>query len=245
MTDTVALGLAATATVLATGLGAMLVVGLGAQRVGQAHAGLSGFAGGAMGVAAIVGLLVPGLANGERAEVSAGLAAGVLFLVVVRRGVYRRPGAGDGATDGRWLVVAIVLFVHSFPEGLAIGTAYGSQEAGLAWFVVVAIALQNVPEGTATAMPMQAAGRSPAAQVATAVLTSTPQLPGAFIAYALVDSVDALLPVSFGFAAGAMLALTVVDMVPDALAPRHRLQGVAGGAVGAAGMLVLAHVAGV
>ena len=159
----------------------------------------------------------------------------------------RRPraGADAGAADARWIVVAIVLFVHSFPEGLAIGTAYGSQDAGLAWFVVLAIALQNVPEGTATAMPMQAAGRSPGAQVATAVLTSVPQIPGAFLAYALVGSVDALLPVSFGFAAGAMLALTAVDIAPDALAPRHRIQGVAGVAVGTVGMLVLARVAGV
>ena len=65
MTDTVALALAAAATVLATGLGALPVIALGAERVGKAHAGLSGFAAGAMGVAAIVGLLVPGLADGR------------------------------------------------------------------------------------------------------------------------------------------------------------------------------------
>ena len=47
-----------------------------------------------------------------------------------------------------------VLFVHSLPEGLAIGSAYASTRSGLSAFVIAAIAIQNVPEGTAVAIPM-------------------------------------------------------------------------------------------
>ena len=46
------------------------------------------------------------------------------------------------------LLVFLVLFVHSFPEGFAIGTAYASDVSGLSLFVILAIGLQNVPEGT-------------------------------------------------------------------------------------------------
>ena len=48
--------------------------------------------------------------------------------------------------------------MHSLPEGLAIGTAFASETEGLALFVILAIALQNVPEGTSVAIPMDSAG---------------------------------------------------------------------------------------
>jgi zinc transporter, ZIP family len=109
-----------------------------------------------------------------------------------------------------------VLFAHSLPEGLAIGTAYASDTAGLSLFVLAAIALQNVPEGTAVAIPMREAGFGRSAQFWAAVLTSAPQPPGAVLAFVLVERVRALLPISFAFAAGAMLALVVSELVPEA-----------------------------
>ncbi len=242
MSDTVVLVLAASATVLATGLGALPVAILGARRTERLHQGLSGFAAGAMAIASVVGLLVPGVDEGGFVQVAAGAAAGVLFLVMVHRRFARPTAAGQ---DRSWLVVAVVLFAHSLPEGLAIGTAFGSGTTGLGLFVVLAIALQNVPEGTATAMPMQKAGFGSSAQVAAAIATSIPQIPGALLAYALVETVEPLLPVSFGFAAGAMLALIVVDLAPDALRGGRRLQGLGGCLVGAAAMVLLARVAGV
>lgn len=44
------------------------------------------------------------------------------------------------------------------PEGFAGGTAFASDRAGLSLFVIVAIAIQNIPEGTSVAIPMQQAG---------------------------------------------------------------------------------------
>jgi hypothetical protein len=55
-----------------------------------------------------------------------------------------------------------VRFVHSLPEGFAIGTAFASDRAGLSTCILLAIALQNVSEGTAAAIPMQHAGFTPA-----------------------------------------------------------------------------------
>ena len=64
-------------------------------------------------------------------------------------------------------------------KGLAIGTAYASDRAGLSLFVILAIGLQNIPEGTSVAIPMAAAGFSRAEQFWAAVLTSAPQPVGA------------------------------------------------------------------
>ncbi|HEU4979878.1 MAG TPA: ZIP family metal transporter, partial [Solirubrobacterales bacterium] len=199
--------LAASATALATGLGAIPVFYLGG-RASVWQPFLYGLAAGAMTVASIVGLLEPGLDQGSTASVLAGVAAGILFLLLARAAV----GRSDTEVDGRRgpgvrmsVLVFLVLFVHSIPEGFSIGTAYASDVSGLSLFVILAIGLQNVPEGTSVAIPMAEAGFSRRQQFWAAVLTSAPQPLGAVVAYLLVSTVEDLLPFSFGFAAGAML----------------------------------------
>jgi zinc transporter, ZIP family len=233
--------LAATGTALATGLGAIPVFVLG-QRVVGIRPALWGLAGGVMAVASIVGLLKPALDEGSSAAVAGGFPAGVLFLAVTRRFLASKDvhvGALRGADVRVAVLVFGVLFVHSLPEGLAIGTAYSSDTAGLGAFVILAIAIQNVPEGTSVAIPMEASGFSPWQQFWAAVGTSAPQPIGALIAFYAVEQVSSLLPISFAFAAGAMLALVAAELLPAALRGKRRGLGIAGLAFGAAVMWAL------
>ncbi len=179
---------------------------------------LLGVAAGVMGVASVAGLILPGLDQGSAASVGAGIATGVAFLLTARGLLERRERhlahpRGQGLTTS--ILVFVVLLVHSLPEGFAIGTAYASDTAGLGLFVILAIGIQNVPEGTSVAIPMASAGFSHTRQFWAAVATSLPQPIGALIAYLLVREISALLPISFGFAAGAMLALIVIELIPQ------------------------------
>ena len=112
-------------------------------------------------------------------------------------------------------------------RGFAIGTAFASKTEGLGLFVILAIALQNVPEGTSVAIPMDAAGFGRRQQFWAAVATSAPQPFGALIAFALVERIETLLPtfalvermetllpISCGFAAEAMLTLVAIELAP-------------------------------
>ena len=227
-------------TALATGIGALPVWFLG-ERADAIRPLLLGFAAGVMSVASVVGLLLPGLDEGSAASVGGGLVVGVAFLFAARIWVEGRRGrTAIAASEDRRLslLVFVVLFVHSLPEGFAIGTAYASDTAGLSLFVILAIGIQNIPEGTSVAIPMEAAGYSRTRQFWAAVLTSAPQPFGAVIAYELVRQVKSLLPVSFGFAAGAMLALVALELLPRALAGNAR-SGWLGLALGTAVMLGL------
>jgi ZIP family zinc transporter len=164
--------------------------------------------------------------------------AGLLFLLGAQAVLgaagthHRRLGTAAGThhrrlgTAGRRraALVFLVLFVHSLPEGLAMGSAWAAEPSGLGVFVLVTIAVQNVPEGTVTAIPLAEAGVGPARQFVAAVATSLPQPVGAVIAFLLVEQVTGLLPLSFAFAAGAMLALVVVDLAPDAWRSGERLR---------------------
>jgi ZIP family zinc transporter len=245
--DIAVLFLAASATALATGLGAVPVFLLG-PRAAAFSPFLWGLAIGVMGVASIVGLLIPATDEGSTPAVVAGLALGVAFLFLAKQYLSsaryagrhpRRPGARTV------VLVFLVLFVHSLPEGFAVGTAYASDTSGLALFVILAIALQNVPEGTSVAIPMQAAGFGRGRQFWAAVGTSAPQPVGALASYLLVEEIESLLPVSFAFAAGAMLALVTVELVPQAFKASTWRGAALGTAGGAALMLALSAALGV
>lgn len=246
MGDALLLLLIATGTALATGLGALPVAALGTQAAAVQPV-LAGLAVGVMAIAAVVGLLIPAFEDGGDGTVALAAAAGAAGLAWSRSALGRRPGADDPAAVAhrRSVLVVAVLFLHSIPEGLAIGSAYAAASASLGAFVIAAIAIQNVPEGTATAIPLSAEGAGPARQVGVAVLTSVPQIPGALLAWAAVDHVDGVLPASFAVAGGAMLALVALDTLPGAWREGPR-RDVAGGAVaGAAAMLALSAVLGV
>lgn len=243
--DLFVLALAATGTAVATGLGAVPVFFLG-ERAEMLRPWLLGFAGGVMTVASVVGLLLPAFDEGTAVDALLGLALGVAFLLG-SRWLIDSPRARVAATAERRtaLLVFLVLLVHSLPEGFAIGSAYASDTAGLSLFVILAIAAQNVPEGTSVAIPLAAAGYGRARQFWAAVGTSAPQPVGAVVAYLLVEQIEELLPISFAFAAGAMLALVALELGPSAFRSGRWALALFGTVAGAAVMLALSAVLGV
>ena len=239
--------LAASATALVTGVGAVPVFLLG-ERADRLRPFLWGVTIGLMSVASIVGLLLPALDEGEPLTAAGGLGVGVVFLVTSRRLLAHRDvhvGKLRDAGVRRSLLIFGVLLLHSLPEGFAIGTAFASETEGLALFVFLAIGLQNIPEGTSVAIPMADAGFDRSQQFWAAVLTSAPQPLGAALAYIAVEQVSALLTFSFAFAAGAMLSLVVIELLPQVYARGGRIAALLGAVLGASLMLALAATLGV
>jgi len=234
--------LIASATAVATGLGAIPVVLLG-DRAGGWQPMTAGLTAGLMTAAAVIGLLLPAWRRGTPLDMLAGASAGVAFLLASRALLGGRDvhvGRLRGASVRRAVLVFGVLFLHSLPEGFAIGTAYAVDPGGLGVFIVLAIGLQNVPEGTSVAVPMLAGGFRPRAVIGAAVLTSVPQPVGALMAYRLVEEIEALLPLSFAFAGAAMLALVVAELLPELGREPRRAESWLGGLAGAAVMILLA-----
>jgi zinc transporter, ZIP family len=243
--DLLVLTLAATATAVATGFGAVPVFFLG-ERAATLRPWLLGFAAGVMTVASVVGLLLPALDEGTAGDAILGAAFGVAFLLASRWWIESPRSRVTSTAERRTaLLVFLVLLVHSLPEGFAIGTAYASDTEGLSLFVILAIGAQNVPEGTSVAIPLAAAGYGRARQFWAAVGTSAPQPVGAVIAYLLVEEIEGLLPVSFAFAAGAMLALVALELAPSAFESGRVRTALAGIVTGCAVMLGLSALLGV
>ena len=234
-------------TALASGLGAIPVFLLG-DRIESWRPVLWGVAAGLLAAVSLEGLLGPALRTGGVGQATLGLLVGVVFVLVTHWLIHRRDLKVQGlrgADVRRSALVFVALFIHSLPEGMAMGAAQASTVKGLNTFVIVAIALHHLPEGAVVAIPMASAGFGRNAQFWAAVLTSAPQPITAPLAYLLVDRVTLLLPASLAFASGAMLAAVVLELAPEVLAFGMWRKGIAGMLGGAAIMVALSMVLGV
>jgi len=125
----------------------------------------------------------------------------------------------------------LAVTLHNIPEGLAVGFACGlifqSIRAGAAPAEVTAmmmsamglaigIAIQNIPEGFAVAIPLvQEEGFSKKKAFLFGVLSGVVEPIFAIIAVFLSQSIDWLMPWLLSFAAGAMFYAVIEDLMPD------------------------------
>lgn len=239
--------IAASITVLTNGLGGLPFVFVKdfPEKIARMAWAISG---GLMLSASVFNLIIPGLDRAGYVPVAIGIFAGVMLMVATSQwldghDVSFEGFSGDGAR--RIILVLVTLFVHSFPEGIAIGVAYGSGEAGLGLLLAVAIAIHNIPEGMAVSLPLRAAGVSGWRCVGWAIVSGVPQVLAAVPAYLAVQAFDPLLPYAFGFAAGAMLFLVISEIIPesqDGGGERVRLRSGVAGMGGFLAMMLLQNV---
>lgn len=229
--DVVTVFLVASATALATGLGALPLLFTKAtdpRALGIANAAASGVM-----AAASVSLVLEG-AERSSSQVSLGALTGVLFIVVVSRYLHAPHHQHDfGALRGedavKGLLIVAVMTVHSVAEGVGVGAAFGGGET-LGFLIAVAIAVHNIPEGLAISLVLVPRGASVRSAAGWSVFSSLPQPLLAVPAYLFVEAFEGLLPAALGFAAGAMAWMVARELLPEALRQASvRAVAVAGG----------------
>ncbi|MGM0606550.1 MAG: ZIP family metal transporter, partial [Halobacteriota archaeon] len=191
-----------------------------------------GLAAGIMVGASVFALVVPGLEFGTLWEVVVGILVGAVFLLVAN---YYIPHAhvlfhglvnqtdhdenGDRYPESqptneidddtrKALLIGGSITIHNVPEGLAVGIAFASGLDAVGIALAIAIAVQNVPDGFAMAVPASQAGLSNAKTVGLTTLSgAVPEPIAAAAGFLLVVVVTGIFPMAAGFAAGAMMAV--------------------------------------
>ena len=213
-------------TDLATGLGALpfaFVRKLSLPWQGMMTSGAAGM----MLSASVFTLAGEGLKDGALWQVLAGLLAGAAFFSWTARLVHNNQwtiGTLSVAESRQGIMVIVAMFVHSIPEGIAVGVGYATGELGFGLLLATAIAVHNIPEGMAVSMPLRARGISVPRCAGYAILTSVPQPLAAVPAYMLVSIFKPLLPLGLGFAGGAMIFLVAFELLPESLEQCSRQQ---------------------
>lgn len=186
------------------------------------------FAGGLMFSASVYNLILPGLQMHSShipvnlaLKVIVGILVGTLFISMVEKFLEGHNLAFTEKLGGKKItLIFIAMCIHSIPEGVAVGVGYTSGEiysSNLGEYIALAIGIHNIPEGLAVAIPMHFAGISLKRCFIMAILTSIPQPLASIPAVYLSWFFQPLMPVLMGFAAGAMIFLVILEMIPNAL----------------------------
>jgi ZIP family zinc transporter len=142
------------------------------------------------------------------------------------------------------LVTAITL--HNFPEGLAVGVAFGAVAAGLpaatlagAVALAIGIGLQNLPEGVAVAMPLRREGLSPFKSFWYGQLSGAVEPIAGVVGALAVTIMRPILPYALSFAAGAMIYVVIEELIPEAQHGENTDIATVGAMLGFVAMMVL------
>ena len=208
-------------TALATALGALPFAFV--RRVSPRVVGASNAIASGLMLGACFGLV------GEGAELGAwqtgvGGLLGVLFILLTQRLLAHSDvefGAARGAGARKMILIIVVMTVHSIAEGVAIGASFAGGMS-LATVITVAIAVHNVPEGLAISAVLRPQGASLAACAGWSFFSSLPQPLVAVPAFFFVDAFAPALPYGIGFAAGAMVFMVLVELLPEAYEEERR-----------------------
>ncbi|MDD2504872.1 MAG: ZIP family metal transporter [Bacilli bacterium] len=147
-----------------------------------------------------------------------GILTGGLLLFVGDK-LYQR-----SKKSSRMNMVIFSITMHNFPEGMAVGVALGSVVHGMpgatligALTLALGIGLQNFPEGSAISFPLYREGYSKWRAFLIGTATAAVEPVGALIGLFLAIKLPFLLPLLLAFAAGAMLYVIVVELIPESM----------------------------
>jgi len=215
-----------------TGIISALATGLGAIPVHYVKSGSKvlrafacAFAGGMMISASVFSLAQEGISLQDKIPMAPymvilGLILGSFFFWITDKMVNdhdTQPIALAQGFSKRSLLIFIVMFLHSIPEGVAIGVGFATGNFEFGLVMAIAIAVHNIPEGIAISLPLKAEGVSTTKCAWVSILSSVPQPLMAVPAAMLAWMFEPLLPIGLGFAGGAMIFMTIAELLPEAI----------------------------
>lgn len=115
----------------------------------------------------------------------------------------------------RVLLFVTALAIHKFPEGLAVGVSFGTENLGDVLTVAGSIALQNIPEGMVIIAPLLAVGVSMTRTFFISLVIGIIEILGAVVGYSLISFTNGILPFALSFAGGTMLYVISDEMIPE------------------------------
>jgi ZIP family zinc transporter len=195
-----------------------------------------GFAAGVMIAASYWSLLAPALEMSEGGPLPAWVPAAVGFLLGggflrlidmvlphLHLGAPMEEAEGIQTTWRRVVLLILAITLHNFPEGLAVGVAFGAVGAGLpsacvpcALALALGIGIQNFPEGMAVSMPLRREGMSPLKSFWYGQLSAVVEPIAGVLGAAAVLVARPILPYALAFAAGAMIFVVIEELIPEA-----------------------------
>ncbi|MCC6146675.1 MAG: ZIP family metal transporter [Anaerolineaceae bacterium] len=221
--------------------------------------GMLGFAAGVMIAASFWSLLAPAIEMAEESSAhgwvpaTIGFLLGGLFLWGVDKllphlhiGYPIEEAEGIKTRWQRSVLLVLAITLHNFPEGLAVGVAFGALGAGLpvaslagAIALALGIGIQNFPEGAAVSVPLRREGFSRLKAFMYGQASGMIEPVAGVLGAALVVLMRPILPYALAFAAGAMIYVVVEELIPESQLDKDTHTATFGAMLGFAVMMIL------
>lgn len=194
-----------------------------------------GFAAGVMIAASFWSLLAPAIEMSEHQGIPGwlpavlGFLAGGGFLYGIDKllphlhlGLPEVEAEGIKTSWHRSVLLVLAITLHNFPEGLAVGVAFGAAAAGLpeatvlsAVALAVGIGIQNFPEGLAVSAPLRREGMSRWKSFLYGQASGIVEPFAGVLGALAVVVMRPILPYALAFAAGAMIFVVGEELIPE------------------------------
>lgn len=183
-----------------------------------------GYAAGIMLGAAMLGLIIPSLDNGNVWITLTGILIGAVFLNFTDKitphlhhitGVDQETHSDKQSSLNKVMLFVMAIAIHNLPEGIAAGVGFGTENIGDAITVALGIALQNIPEGMVIVSPLIMAGVPKLRVFLIACFTGIIEIFGTLAGFAAVNIATAILPFALAFAGGTMIYVVSDEMIPE------------------------------
>jgi ZIP family zinc transporter len=218
-----------------------------------------GFAAGVMIAASFWSLLAPAIEMAEESDVPSwipavvGFLAGGVFLRIIDKilphlhlGYPMEEAEGISTSWKRSVLLVLAITLHNFPEGLAVGVAFGAVAADLpsatmagAIALALGIGIQNFPEGAAVSIPLRREGFSRLKSFWYGQMSGVVEPIAGVLGAGAVILMKPILPYALSFAAGAMIFVVVEELIPESQMDRKTDIATMGAMVGFAVMMTL------
>lgn len=234
---------------LMTGIGAIPIFFTKKVSQGLLDA-LLGSAAGVMLAATCFSLIIPAIdAGGGDAKAvficSAGIIAGSIMIDLIDKYAphehlidHKREGMNSESLKKIWLFI-IAITIHNFPEGLATGVGFGTDNLKNGVSIALGIGLQNMPEGLAVALSLVREKYDVPKAFLIAMLTGLVEPVGAFLGFGLVSVFKPIIGFILALAAGAMLFVISDEIIPETHSNGYERKATYGIVIGFIIMMIL------
>ena len=196
---------------IGTIIGALLVFFMKKEINKKIEIVIYGFAAGVMMAALVWSLIIPAIDSSSVIPVVIGLIIGVGVFYLIDLYFDKKKKINN-------LMVAVTL--HNIPEGMAVGVAFASYLSGglslaAAYALALGIAIQNFPEGSVVSFPLLKKGFSKKKAFMYGFISGVFELLGTLVTLLFTNFVVVILPYMLSVAAGAMMYVIVVELIPE------------------------------
>ena len=187
-----------------------------------------GFSSGIMIAASIWSLIIPACEMSEENGISPilpiliGFVLGCVFIFLVQKIIdyYEKKKKISFKRSG---VLFVAVTLHNIPEGMAVGLALAlaclqNSSITVAFTLAIGMAVQNIPEGAAISLPLRQSGMGRFKSFLFGAVSGVVEPIGAMLTVVMIGYILGLLPYLLAFSAGAMVYVTIKELIPDSQA---------------------------